>query len=130
MRHLHHFAAPRDAGSGPPSVRARAALRPRPDESGPVARRRDGEGDPEGERGVLVTAHSRESFGAPFEAICDALRQIAERNPDVMIVYPVHLNPNVQRPVLERLAGRPRIHLLEPLDYPSFVRMMDRAHLI
>jgi UDP-N-acetylglucosamine 2-epimerase (non-hydrolysing) len=86
--------------------------------------------DVNGERLILVTAHRRESFGAPFEAICDALRQIAERNPNVTIVYPVHLNPNVQRPVLERLAGRPRIHLLEPLDYPSFVRMMDRAHLI
>jgi UDP-N-acetylglucosamine 2-epimerase (non-hydrolysing) len=86
--------------------------------------------DVNGKRLILVTAHRRESFGAPFEAICDALRQIAERNPDVTIVYPVHLNPNVQRPVLERLAGRPRIHLLEPLDYLSFIRMMDRAHLI
>ena len=79
---------------------------------------------------ILVTAHRRESFGAPFEAICDALRLIAARNEDVTIVYPVHLNPQVRRPVLDRLAGCPRIHLLEPLDYLSFVQMMDRAHLI
>src|SRR5262249_58463828 len=72
----------------------------------------------------------RESFGEPFEAICDALRLIAERNADVTIVYPVHLNPQVRRPVFERLAGCPRIHLLEPLSYLSFVQMMDRAHLI
>jgi UDP-N-acetylglucosamine 2-epimerase len=86
------------------------------------------EGD--GKRLILVTAHRRESFGAPFEAICDALRRIAERNENVTIVYPVHLNPQVRRPVLERLAGCPRIHLLDPLDYLSFVQLMDRAHLI
>jgi UDP-N-acetylglucosamine 2-epimerase (non-hydrolysing) len=92
--------------------------------------RKEGAFDADGKRLILVTAHRRESFGAPFEAICDALRRIAERNADVTIVYPVHLNPQVRRPVLERLAGCPRIHLLEPLDYLSFVEMMDRAHLI
>jgi UDP-N-acetylglucosamine 2-epimerase len=93
--------------------------------------RRDGRVlDEDGRRMILVTAHRRESFGAPFEAICDALRQITERNADVTIVYPVHLNPQVRRPVLDRLAGCSRIRLLEPLDYLSFVRMMDRAHLI
>jgi UDP-N-acetylglucosamine 2-epimerase (non-hydrolysing) len=86
--------------------------------------------DGDGKRLILVTAHRRESFGAPFEAICDALRLIAERNADVTIVYPVHLNPQVRRPVFERLAGCPRIHLLGPLSYLSFVQMMDRAHLI
>jgi UDP-N-acetylglucosamine 2-epimerase (non-hydrolysing) len=86
--------------------------------------------DEDGKRLVLVTAHRRESFGAPFESICDALKQIAAQNTDVTVVYPVHLNPQVRRPVLERLGGCPRIHLLEPLDYLSFVRMMDRAHLI
>jgi UDP-N-acetylglucosamine 2-epimerase len=84
----------------------------------------------DGKRLILVTAHRRESFGAPLEAICDALRRIAERNADVTIVYPVHLNPQVRRPVLERLGDCPQIHLLEPLDYLSFVQMMDRAHLI
>jgi UDP-N-acetylglucosamine 2-epimerase (non-hydrolysing) len=84
----------------------------------------------DGQRMILVTAHRRESFGAPFEAICDALRRIVERNPDVTIVYPVHLNPEVRRPVFERLADRPRIHLTEPLAYLPFVAMMDRAYLI
>jgi UDP-N-acetylglucosamine 2-epimerase (non-hydrolysing) len=83
-----------------------------------------------GKRLILVTAHRRESFGEPFVAICDALRTIAERNADVSIVYPVHLNPQVRRPVFQRLAGCPRIHLLEPLSYLSFVQMMDRAHVI
>jgi UDP-N-acetylglucosamine 2-epimerase (non-hydrolysing) len=86
--------------------------------------------EPDGKRLILVTAHRRESFGAAFEAICEALRQIAERNADVTIVYPVHLNPQVRRPVFERLAGCPRVHLIEPLSYLAFVRMMDRAHLI
>jgi len=84
----------------------------------------------DGRRVLLVTAHRRESFGAPFEAICDALRRIAERNPDLAIVYPVHLNPQVRRPVFERLGQCPSIHLIEPLEYLSFVRMMDRAYLI
>ncbi len=86
--------------------------------------------DTDGKRMILVTAHRRESFGAPFEAICEALRQIAERNPDVTIVYPVHLNPQVRGPVFERLADCPRIHLTEPLGYMSFVQMMDRAYMI
>ena len=86
--------------------------------------------DVDGRRVLLVTAHRRESFGAPFEAICDALRRIAERNPDLAIVYPVHLNPQVRRPVFERLGQCPSIHLIEPLEYLSFVRMMDRAYVI
>ncbi len=81
-------------------------------------------------RVILVTAHRRESFGAPLEAICDAIRRIADRNPDVEIVYPVHLNPHVRRPVFAWLGEHPRIHLVEPLDYPAFVRAMDRAYLI
>ena len=79
---------------------------------------------------VLVTAHRRESFGGPFESMCNALRQLAERNPDVQIVYPVHLNPNVREPVNRILAGHPRIHLLEPLRYEQFVHLMARAYLI
>jgi UDP-N-acetylglucosamine 2-epimerase len=81
-------------------------------------------------RVVLVTAHRRESFGGPFESICSALRRLAERNPDVQIVYPVHLNPNVREPVNRILAGHPRIHLLEPLRYEQFVHLMARAYLI
>ncbi len=85
---------------------------------------------PRDRRLILVTAHRRESFGAPFEAICDAVRRIADRNPEVEVVYPVHLNPHVRRPVFGRLGGHPRIHLVEPLDYLAFVRAMDRAYLI
>jgi UDP-N-acetylglucosamine 2-epimerase (non-hydrolysing) len=78
---------------------------------------------------ILVTAHRRESFGEPFEKICTALLQLAER-PDVQIVYPVHPNPNVTGPVRRRLGGHPRIHLIDPLDYLSFVALMRRAHVL
>jgi len=81
-------------------------------------------------RVILVTAHRRENFGRPLQNICGALRDIAERNPDVEIVYPVHPNPNVFEPVHERLGGQPRIHLTEPLPYPTFSRAMQQAYLI
>jgi UDP-N-acetylglucosamine 2-epimerase (hydrolysing) len=86
-----------------------------------------GEGD---ERILLVTAHRRESFGRPLEAMCCALRRLAERNPDIRIIYPVHLNPNVREPVRRILKGHPRIHLLEPLRYEQFVHLMARSFLI
>jgi UDP-N-acetylglucosamine 2-epimerase (non-hydrolysing) len=79
---------------------------------------------------ILVTAHRRESFGAPFESLCLALRDLAERNAEVEIVYPVHLNPNVRDPVKRILSGEPRIHLLEPLRYEQFAHLMARAYLI
>ena len=78
---------------------------------------------------ILVTGHRRESFGKPFENICHALKQIA-RLDDVEIVYPVHLNPNVRKPVYDILKGVSNVHLIEPLDYPSFVWMMNRSHII
>jgi UDP-N-acetylglucosamine 2-epimerase (non-hydrolysing) len=81
-------------------------------------------------RVILVTAHRRESFGPGFERICRALRTIVERNPEVDIVYPVHLNPNVRKPVRAVLSGVQRMHLIEPLDYLPFVRLMQRAYLI
>lgn len=81
-------------------------------------------------RFILVTAHRRESFGAPFESLCNALRQLAERNPSIDLVYPVHLNPNVREPVNRILAGHPNIHLIEPLRYEEFVHMMMRSHFI
>lgn len=81
-------------------------------------------------RVVLVTGHRRESFGAGFERICTALAALAERYPDVSIVYPVHLNPNVQKPVREHLSELANVHLLSPLDYAPFVRLMDRSTLI
>ncbi len=78
---------------------------------------------------LLVTGHRRENFGDGFLNICKALRQLAKRS-DIQIVYPVHLNPNVQGPVNEHLAGLDNVHLIEPLDYLAFVRLMQRAHVI
>ncbi len=79
---------------------------------------------------VLVTGHRRESFGAGFRNITGALRTLAETHPEIEIVYPVHLNPEVQEPVRRTLAGVPNVHLLPPLPYPAFVRLMDRCHFI
>lgn len=84
----------------------------------------------DGKRLVLVTAHRRESFGEPLIAVCEALRQLACNNPDVVIVYPVHLNPNVSLPVHRLLANQDRIVLLPPLDYLQFVSLLDRAYLV
>jgi UDP-N-acetylglucosamine 2-epimerase (non-hydrolysing) len=79
---------------------------------------------------ILVTAHRRESFGGPFENICKALKEIAEKNRDVEIVYPVHLNPKVQEPVFRILSNHSRIRLLPPQSYEGFVALMNRAHFI
>ncbi|AMP39531.1 MULTISPECIES: non-hydrolyzing UDP-N-acetylglucosamine 2-epimerase [Ralstonia solanacearum species complex] len=79
---------------------------------------------------ILVTGHRRENFGEPFERFCVALRLLAARHPDVQIVYPVHLNPNVQQPVRAILSGHDNVHLIDPQDYLPFVYLMDRAYLI
>lgn len=79
---------------------------------------------------ILVTAHRRESFGGGFERICESLRQIALQHPDCQIVYPVHLNPNVQEPVQRLLQSVDNIHLIAPQDYLPFVYLMTRACLI
>lgn len=81
-------------------------------------------------RVILVTGHRRESFGGGFERICQALTQVAQQQPDVDIVYPVHLNPNVQQPVKRLLGQTSNIHLIEPLDYLPFVYLMTRTHII
>jgi UDP-N-acetylglucosamine 2-epimerase (non-hydrolysing) len=78
---------------------------------------------------ILVTGHRRENFGDGFLNICKALKEIA-KDPSVEIVYPVHLNPNVQKPVNELLSGCSNIHLITPLDYPTFVWMMIHSYLI
>lgn len=78
---------------------------------------------------VLVTGHRRENFGAGFEQICRALRELATRD-DVQLVYPVHLNPQVQEPVNRLLAGMPNVHLIPPQDYLPFVYLMSQAHVI
>lgn len=78
---------------------------------------------------ILVTGHRRENFGDGFEDICRALLEISSRS-DIEIVYPVHLNPNVQEPVRRILGEHPHIHLIEPLDYLPFVYLMNRSHII
>jgi UDP-N-acetylglucosamine 2-epimerase (non-hydrolysing) len=78
---------------------------------------------------VLVTGHRRESFGTAFLSICEAIREIAESE-DVEVVYPVHLNPNVSRPVHSVLSGRRNVHLLPPISYPSMIYLMSRAYVI
>jgi UDP-N-acetylglucosamine 2-epimerase (non-hydrolysing) len=81
-------------------------------------------------RVLLVEAHRRESWGDPMAAICDALLDLSARFPDVHVVFPVHLNPNVRDTVMPKLEGRPRIHLLPPQDYLPFVFLMRRAAII
>ena len=79
---------------------------------------------------ILVTGHRRESFGGGFERICEALRQIATMHPEAQILYPVHLNPNVQEPVNRLLKGLDNVFLIEPQQYLPFCYLMDRASII
>jgi len=80
---------------------------------------------------VLVTAHRRENFGLPIRQICQALRVLSERfGSEVQFVYPVHLNPNIQQPVHEILAGLENVHLVDPLDYLSLIHLMKSATLV
>jgi UDP-N-acetylglucosamine 2-epimerase (non-hydrolysing) len=97
----------------------------------------------DGRRLILVTGHRRESFGTGFKNICLALRDLAEHYPDVHIIYPVHLNPNVRQPVFDilgqdswgkakraGLTGKPRVTLLPPLEYAPFVFLMSQSFLV
>ncbi|MFV0176243.1 UDP-N-acetylglucosamine 2-epimerase (non-hydrolyzing) [Empedobacter falsenii] len=79
---------------------------------------------------ILVTGHRRENHGQGFIHICEALKEIAEMHSDVQIIYPVHLNPNVQKPVNEILAGVDNIKLIDPLAYPAFVWLMTQSYMI
>ncbi len=79
---------------------------------------------------ILVTGHRRESFGGGFENICKALALTAKKYPDVQILYPMHLNPNVREPVNRLLAGIDNIFLIEPQEYLPFIYLMTRAHII
>jgi len=79
---------------------------------------------------ILVTGHRRENHGQGFINICSALKQIATENEDVQIIYPVHLNPNVQKPVYELLGNINNIKLINPLSYPAFVWLMSKSYLI
>ena len=82
------------------------------------------------QRFVLMTGHRRENFGDGFLQICHALKELAARFPAVHFVYPVHLNPNVQRPVNDILAGLPNVHLIAPLDYEPFVYLLRHSHIV
>ncbi len=97
-----------------------------------VAGRPGTRGRPESDGGrlILVTAHRRENFGAPLENICRALRDVADAFPDVVVVYPVHMNPNVQRTARAVLGDHPRVSLVPPVSYEDFVRLMARAHIV
>lgn len=79
---------------------------------------------------ILVTAHRRENHGKPLEDVFRALRRIVEDHADVSIVYPVHLNPNVQKPAKEILGNHARIHLIPPVDYLDLVNLMKRSYLV
>ncbi|MBI3893762.1 MAG: UDP-N-acetylglucosamine 2-epimerase (non-hydrolyzing) [Candidatus Wallbacteria bacterium] len=79
---------------------------------------------------LLVTAHRRESFGQPFRDVCGALLELVRRFPDVQVLYPVHLNPNIRGPAHEILGKEPRIRLMEPLEYEPFVHLMARATVL
>ncbi len=82
------------------------------------------------ERLVLITGHRRENFGQGFLDMCSAIKTLAEEHPDVNFVYPVHLNPNVQKPVLELLSGINNVYLIAPLEYEPFVYLMSKTYLI
>ena len=82
------------------------------------------------DRMLLITAHRRENFGTPLIDICMAVRALAESHPEILFIYPVHLNPNVQKPVKEHLDGIKNVRLLEPLDYLSFSHLMAKSYLI
>ncbi|MFB6264018.1 MAG: non-hydrolyzing UDP-N-acetylglucosamine 2-epimerase [Bradymonadaceae bacterium] len=112
-----------DADSGPPddlvrAVEAEGADRTLLDRLG------------RGDRMVLITGHRRENFGEGFRQIVDGIRRLASRHPDCIFVYPVHLNPEVQRPVRGELSGLDNVFLLPPLDYAPFVHLMNRSTLI
>jgi UDP-N-acetylglucosamine 2-epimerase (non-hydrolysing) len=79
---------------------------------------------------ILITGHRRENFGSGFENLCLAIKEIATTRPDVQIIYPVHLNPNVQEPVLRILSGISNVHLIPPVDYPAFLYLMQHSYFI
>lgn len=81
-------------------------------------------------RYVLITGHRRENFGDGFLQICQALAELAQANPQVHFVYPVHLNPNVQQPVMAMLSGRANVHLIAPLDYEPFACLLQHCTLV
>ncbi|OIO37728.1 MAG: UDP-N-acetylglucosamine 2-epimerase [Candidatus Omnitrophica bacterium CG1_02_46_14] len=96
----------------------------------PVLSKKLSEVDFKNHRIILVTAHRRESFGKPFSDMCEAIREVVKKNKDVEVIYPVHLNPNVLKPVNRILGGLERVHLIPPLDYEIFTQLMNKSFLI
>ena len=86
--------------------------------------------DLSGKRIILVTGHRRESFGKPFEDFCGSLLTLADRHEDVVLIYPVHLNPKVQEPVNRIIGGHDRIHLIQPVEYVQMVYLLDQCYFI
>lgn len=84
----------------------------------------------DGKKFVLITGHRRENFGQGFLDMCSAIKTLAQKHQNVNFVYPVHLNPNVQKPVLELLSGIDNVYLISPLDYEPFVYLMSKSYLI
>lgn len=79
---------------------------------------------------ILLTSHRRENFGEPIKNICNAVLELVEKNKDIQVIYPVHLNPNVQKPVYEILGEKERIHLIAPLEYAPFATLMKQSDII
>ena len=79
---------------------------------------------------ILLTSHRRENFGEPLENICRAVKILIEKNPDIQVIYPVHLNPNVRKTVFGMLEGIDRVKLIEPLEYAPFASLMKESHII
>ena len=86
--------------------------------------------DWESARLVLITGHRRENFGRGFHDICEAVKELANKNPGTHFVYPVHLNPNVQKPVNEILLGLDNVWLIEPLEYEDFIYLLKQSYLV
>jgi UDP-N-acetylglucosamine 2-epimerase (non-hydrolysing) len=84
----------------------------------------------DGSRLVLVTSHRRESWGTELENICDSILELVQRFPDIRVIYPVHLNPNVSNTVQARLVNRDRVHLVPPVDYFQFLSLLRRSYLV
>ncbi len=81
-------------------------------------------------RMILITGHRRESFGKGFESICTAIRELSQKYPDFVFIYPVHLNPNVQKPVFSILSALQNVFLIEPVDYARMLYLMLKSYLI
>jgi UDP-N-acetylglucosamine 2-epimerase (non-hydrolysing) len=103
---------------------------PTPEKAKSILEKAGVKGDGDDPHLILVTAHRRENFGERFESLCMGLKKLAERNTDIVIIYPVHLNPNVQEPVNRILGNTERIILIAPVDYDVLAHLMKNAYLV